>query len=119
MKQGPTTVIEIDPEILSGTPVFAGTRVPAETLLNYLEGGRSLADFLADYPAVTEAQAIAALGEAKVAWLARARRADESVVDLLDAWLDEDASRDGGMESWNQLKRSLDRHRLSDRPLFP
>lgn len=50
-----------DPDILGGTPVFAGTRVPAQTLLDYLEGGHSLEDFLDDFPTVDRAQAIAVL----------------------------------------------------------
>ena len=118
VKRG-ATVIEVDPAILSGTPVFAGTRVPAQALLEYLERGRSLAEFLADFPTVTQDQAVAALEEAKDVWLARARVPAESVIDLLDSWLDEDSKREGGAESWEQLKRSLDRDRLSSRPLFP
>jgi uncharacterized protein (DUF433 family) len=118
MKRG-ATVIEADPEVLSGTPVFAGTRVPAQTLLDYLERGRSLAEFLADFPTVTQDQAVAALEEAKDAWLARVRVPPESVIGLLDSWLEEDSKREGGAESWEQLKRSLDRDRLSNRPLFP
>lgn len=85
----------LTPEVLSGTPVFAGTRVPAQTLLEYLEGGRSLAEFLADFPTMTRAQAVAALEEAKDAWLARARVPAESVIDLLDSWLEEDSKREG------------------------
>ena len=54
-------VIYSDPEILGGTPVFVGTRVPAQTLFDYLEGGHPLAEF----PTVTEAQAIAVLEQAK------------------------------------------------------
>jgi uncharacterized protein (DUF433 family) len=118
VKRG-ATVIEVDPRVLSGTPVFAGTRVPARALLEYLEGGRSLAEFLADFPTVTRDQAVAALEEAKDAWLAPARVPAESVIDLLDSWLEEDSQREGGAESWEQLKRSLDRDRLSSRPLFP
>jgi uncharacterized protein (DUF433 family) len=118
VKRG-ATVIEVDPAVLSGTPVFAGTRVPAQTLLEYLERGRSLAEFLADFPTVTQDQAIAALEEAKDAWLARARVPAESVIDLLDSWLEEDSKREGGAESWEQLKRGLDRDRLSSRPFFP
>lgn len=118
MKQG-TTVIQVDPEILSGTPVFAGTRVPVRTLLEHLEGGQSLSEFLADFPSVTREQAIAALEEAKDALLARAQRPAESAVDLLDAWLDEDSRVEGGLESWEQLKRNLDSDRPSSRPLFP
>ena len=59
-----TPVIHTDPEILSGTPVFVGTRVPARTLLDYLEGGDSLDDFLLDFPSVSREQVIAALEEA-------------------------------------------------------
>lgn len=53
--------IHSDPEILGGTPVFIGTRVPARTLLDYLEGGDTLDEFLAHFPSVTREQAIAAL----------------------------------------------------------
>ena len=54
-----------DPDILSGIPVFAGTRVPAKNLLDYLEHGRSLDEFLDDFPTVRREQAIAALVQAK------------------------------------------------------
>jgi uncharacterized protein (DUF433 family) len=60
-----TPVIIRDPEILSGMPVFAGTRVPAKNLIDYLEHGRSLEEFLDDFPTVRREQAIAALEEAK------------------------------------------------------
>jgi uncharacterized protein (DUF433 family) len=53
--------IEIDPEIMSGTPVFRGTRVPARTLIDYVEGGDTLNDFLEDFPTVTRQQAVAFL----------------------------------------------------------
>jgi uncharacterized protein (DUF433 family) len=118
MKRG-ATVIQVDPHILSGTPVFAGTRVPVQTLLEYLERGQSLAEFLADFPAVTHDQAIAALQEAKEALLDRAQRPAHSAVELLDSWLEEDSRVEGGLESWEQLKRNLDRDRPSSRPLFP
>jgi uncharacterized protein (DUF433 family) len=54
-----------DPELLGGTPVFRGTRVPVKALLDYLEGGHPLAEFLEDFPGVTEAQAIAVLEHAR------------------------------------------------------
>jgi len=54
-----------DPEILGGTPVFRGTRVPVKALLDYLEGGHPLADFLEDFPTVTETQAVSVLGHAR------------------------------------------------------
>jgi uncharacterized protein (DUF433 family) len=53
--------IHSDPEVMGGTPVFIGTRVPAQTLIDYLEGGDSLDDFLTDFPSVSRAQAVAAL----------------------------------------------------------
>ena len=58
------TIVHSDPQIHSGTPVFVGTRVPAQTLFDYLEGGDSLEEFLDNYPSVTRAQAIAFLEEA-------------------------------------------------------
>jgi uncharacterized protein (DUF433 family) len=54
-------VIHSDPDILGGTPVFVGTRVPVRTLLDYLEAGEPLAEFLEDFPSVTREQAVAAL----------------------------------------------------------
>ena len=65
------SVIIRDPEILSGEPVFGGTRVPFQTLLDYLEGGDTLDEFLVQYPGVSREQAIAALEEAKALILAR------------------------------------------------
>jgi len=58
-------IIHSDPEILGGTPVFVGTRVPARALLDYLAAGRSLAEFLDDFPSVRREQAVAALEDAK------------------------------------------------------
>lgn len=54
-----------DPEILGGTPVFRGTRVPFQALLDYLEGGQTLDEFLDDFPTVTRAAAVSALELAK------------------------------------------------------
>lgn len=54
-------VINIDNEILSGQPVFAGTRVPIETLFDHLEAGVSLDEFLEDFPSVSKQKAIALL----------------------------------------------------------
>lgn len=51
-------LITIDKEVLSGTPVFTGTRVPIETLFDHLEAGRSLDEFLSDFPTVKRKQAI-------------------------------------------------------------
>jgi uncharacterized protein (DUF433 family) len=55
------SVITCSPEIMSGTPVFAGTRVPIKNLWDYLEGGNSLEEFLKDFPTVPRAQAIEVL----------------------------------------------------------
>ena len=54
-------IISCDKEILGGIPVFVGTRVPAKTLLDYLQKGHSLAEFLDDFPTVTDQQAQALL----------------------------------------------------------
>lgn len=59
------SVIHSDPDILGGTPVFVGTRVPVRTLFDYLEAGDSLHDFLEDFPSVTREQVVAALELAK------------------------------------------------------
>ena len=53
--------IQVSDQVLGGTPVFRGTRVPVQALIDYLEAGDRLDDFLADYPTVTRDQAIAAL----------------------------------------------------------
>lgn len=55
------SVVHRDPEILGGTPVFVGTRVPLKNLIDYLAAGDSLDDFLDDFPSVTREQAVAAL----------------------------------------------------------
>ncbi len=62
MKQ---SVVSCNPEIMGGTPVFAGTRVPVQTLLDYLEAGESINDFLEGFPSVTRNQVIGFLEEAK------------------------------------------------------
>jgi uncharacterized protein (DUF433 family) len=56
-----SSVVHCDPDILGGTPVFVGTRVPVRTLVDYLEAGESLNEFLDDFPSVTRDQAVAAL----------------------------------------------------------
>ena len=58
-------VISRDPEIMGGTPVFRGTRVPVQTLLDYLEAGDSVDEFLKGFPSVTRKQVIAFLQQAK------------------------------------------------------
>ena len=58
-------VIHRDPEILGGTPVFVGTRVPVQALFDYLEGQQSLDEFLDDFPTVTRGQAVAVLEQAR------------------------------------------------------
>jgi len=57
----PEPLTTTSPERLSGTPVFAGTRVPVQTLLDYIECGQSLDEFVADFPSVTRDHAIAVL----------------------------------------------------------
>ena len=57
--------VSIDPEVMGGTPVFAGTRVPIQTLFDYLEGGDSLEEFLDDFPSVSKQQSVQVLEMAK------------------------------------------------------
>jgi uncharacterized protein (DUF433 family) len=59
------TVISRDPEIMGGTPVFGGTRVPVQTLLDHLEAGESIDEFLEGFPSVSREQVIAFLEQAK------------------------------------------------------
>lgn len=68
-------VVHSDPEILSGTTVFVGTRVPLRNLIDYLEQGYSLDEFLDAFPSVKREQAVAALDAAHDALVARARPA--------------------------------------------
>ncbi|HEX3579650.1 MAG TPA: DUF433 domain-containing protein [Thermoanaerobaculia bacterium] len=70
----PKSVIHIDPETLGGTPVFVGTRVPLQALIDYIRGGHPLSDFLDDFPTVSHSQAVAALDEAKELLVAHSHR---------------------------------------------
>ena len=67
-----TPLITVDPETLGGIPVFTGTRVPVKTLIDYLEGGDRLDDFLDDFPTVTREHAVAVLEIAKEALVSHA-----------------------------------------------
>ena len=67
-----TRAIAKDPELMHGLPVFRGTRVPVQTLFEYLEGGDTLEDFLEGFPTVSRTLAVEALEEAKQLLLARA-----------------------------------------------
>jgi len=58
-------VVESSPEVMGGTPVFTGTRVPVETLMDYLEAGDSINEFLSDFPTVSREQVIETLEMAK------------------------------------------------------
>ena len=63
-------LITSTPDILGGTPVFSGTRVPVQTLIEYLEGGQSIDEFLEGFPTVSREQVIVFLEEAKARMLA-------------------------------------------------
>jgi uncharacterized protein (DUF433 family) len=65
-------IITSSSDVLGGTPVFAGTRVPVQTLIEYLEGGETIDDFLQGFPTVRREQVIAFLEEAKTRMLAKA-----------------------------------------------
>ena len=65
-------IVTSSPEILSGTPVFAGTRVPVQALIDYLEGGETIDDFLAGFPTVERGQIVAFLEEATARMISRA-----------------------------------------------
>jgi uncharacterized protein (DUF433 family) len=65
-----STLITVDPEILGGTPVFTGTRVPIESLFKYLEGNYSLDEFLECFPTVTREMAVEVLERSESALFA-------------------------------------------------
>jgi uncharacterized protein (DUF433 family) len=65
-------IVTSSPDILSGTPVFVGTRVPIQTLIDYLEGGETIDDFLAGFPTVKREQVVAFLEEATARMIAKA-----------------------------------------------
>jgi len=67
-----TPLITSSPDKLGGTPVFTGTRVPVQTLIEYLEGGETIDDFLQGFPTVSRDQVIAFLEEAKTRMLSKA-----------------------------------------------
>ena len=69
------SAVHSDPEILGGTPVFVGTRVPLRNLIDYLERGHNLDEFLDDFPSVSREQAVAALEAAHEVLTTRARPA--------------------------------------------
>lgn len=65
-------IVTSSPDILSGTPVFTGTRVPVQALIDYLEGGETIDDFLAGFPTVERSQVVAFLDEATARMIPRA-----------------------------------------------
>jgi uncharacterized protein (DUF433 family) len=66
-----TSIVHSHPEIVSGEPVFVGTRVPVRNLLDWIEGGHTLDEFLDNFPSVTRDQAVAFLEQATQAFLSR------------------------------------------------
>ena len=71
MKEMIDRVIVSDPDVMNGTPCFRGTRVPFKNLIDYLEGGHPLGEFLRQFPTVTHDMAVQALEEAKDSLLAK------------------------------------------------
>ena len=69
----PESVVHSDPEVMGGEPVFVGTRVPVQSLFDYLEGGETLNEFLRQFPTVKHEQTIAALEMARTAVISSAR----------------------------------------------
>tara|TARA_B100000315_G_scaffold64534_1_gene58571 strand:- start:323 stop:544 length:222 start_codon:yes stop_codon:yes gene_type:complete len=69
----PKSVAHSDPEILGGTPVFVGTRVPVQSLFDYLESGETVDEFLRQFPSVKREQALAALEIARNSLISSAR----------------------------------------------
>jgi uncharacterized protein (DUF433 family) len=67
----PKQIVHSDPEILGGTPVFVGTRVPVDALIDFLEGGDTIEDFIENYPGVSREQVVSFLEEASRALVAK------------------------------------------------
>jgi len=65
-------IVTSSPDILGGTPVFTGTRVPVQALIDYLEGGETIDDFLTGFPTVRRAQVVAFLEEATARMISKA-----------------------------------------------
>src|SRR5881409_3773963 len=79
-------IVHSDPDILGGTPVFVGARVPIQSLFDYLEGGETLDEFLRQFPSVKRDQAVTALELDRATFLAGVRSFDEQLpVDLAAA----------------------------------
>jgi uncharacterized protein (DUF433 family) len=76
VEEPPQAVVHSDPEIMGGTPVFVGTRVPVDTLFDYLEGDYDLEEFLDDFPSVEREQALATLEIAREAVVRASARPD-------------------------------------------
>lgn len=70
-----TSVVHSDPEILGGVPVFVGTRVPVQSLFDYIEGGDTLDEFVRQFPSVRREQAVGVLEIARESVMRRARTA--------------------------------------------
>lgn len=99
-------VVDSDPDVVGGTPVFVGTQVPFQTLIDYLAAGRPPSEFLGDFPTVTKEQALAALEQARDALLARVRISYRTS----PAAMEEEGARGGPGENY--------RARLEDRVRF-
>ena len=67
------STVSSSPDVMGGTPVFSGTRVPVETLIEYLEGGESIDEFLEGFPSVTRAQVVGFLEETRANLLSQVR----------------------------------------------
>lgn len=65
-------IVSRAPDVMGGTPVFAGTRVPVQTLFDYIEGGESIDDFIDGFPTVSREQVVAFLEEARIRIVASA-----------------------------------------------
>jgi uncharacterized protein (DUF433 family) len=71
MRLAQSAIVSRSPDVMSGAPVFTGTRVPIQTLLDYLEGGESVDNFLEGFPSVTREQVVAFLEEARALLVAK------------------------------------------------
>jgi uncharacterized protein (DUF433 family) len=103
------TVVSVDPEVMGGTPCFAGTRVPVQTFLDYIEGGDSIDEFLANFPTVKRNQVIAFLQNAAEYFVAVVTNGDGADLELSRVEL-------ARLNSWADSERSAGRTRVFESP---
>ena len=98
-------VVSVDPEVMGGTPCFTGTRVPVQTFLDYVEGGDSIDEFLADFPKVKRSHLVAFLQNATEYFVAVVTNGDDADLELSSGEL-------ARLNSWADNEKTAGRRRV-------